>query len=171
MLLYGKYYRNQRRKCQEELNEILAVGGVDKRPALGYTEGRKGRCDKRLARISYCCKTKALKPSLGRVAVSAFYSDRHSPVKNVKGQCNRHDHHLLCRGVANRLPFCAAPGAENRHHCQNTPKNRKSQSKPTPEFAPRRRTGRRFRRFHSAPADGSCRRCPERGLGFPCRRR
>ena len=47
------------------------------------------------------------------MAVSAFYSDRHGPVKNVKGQCNWHDHHLPSMGgVANRLPFCAAPGAE-----------------------------------------------------------
>lgn len=31
------------------MNEILMIGSVDKRLALGYTEYRKGRCDKRLA--------------------------------------------------------------------------------------------------------------------------
>ena len=154
------------------MNEILMIGSVDKWPALGYTEYRKGRCDKRLARVSLSYKAKALKPSLCRVAVSAFYSDRHGPVKNVKGQCNWHDHHLPSMGgVANRLPFCAAPGAENRHHCQNTPKIRKSQSKPTPESVPRRRTGRRFHRFRNAPADGSFHQCPGHGPGFPCRPR
>ena len=69
---------------------------------------RKGHCDKRLARVSLSYKAKALKPSLGRVAVSAFYSDRHSPIQDVKGQCNRHGLTPLPGGVANRLPLCSA---------------------------------------------------------------
>ncbi|MCI7639389.1 MAG: hypothetical protein MSS60_06145 [Clostridiales bacterium] len=32
------------------MNEILMIGGVDKRGALGCAEGRNGRWDKRLAR-------------------------------------------------------------------------------------------------------------------------
>ena len=47
--LYGKYYKNLGGKCQEKMNEILMIGSVDKRLALGYTEYREGRCDKRLA--------------------------------------------------------------------------------------------------------------------------
>ena len=42
------------------------------------------------------------------MAVLACYPDRHSPVQDVKGQCNRHDHHPLSGGVANRLPLCSA---------------------------------------------------------------
>jgi len=36
-------------------------------------------------------KLKPMNPSLGRVAGSTFYSDRHCPKENMKRQCNRHD--------------------------------------------------------------------------------
>ena len=44
------------------------------------------------------------KPSLGRVAVSACYTDRDSPVEDMKGQCNRHHNTPFrrCDGTA----FC-----------------------------------------------------------------
>ena len=48
-----------------------------------------------------------MKPSLGRVAVSAFYPDRHCPAKNMEGQCNRHTSSPLIAGVNNRLPLCS----------------------------------------------------------------
>ena len=50
-------------------------GGVDKAAKSRYNKYRKGRCDKRLAQYQEIKKT--LKPSLGRVAVSAFYDNRY----------------------------------------------------------------------------------------------
>ena len=39
-------------------------------------------------------KLKRLEPSLGRVAVLLFYSDRHGVDPHMKGQCNWHLLHL-----------------------------------------------------------------------------
>ena len=41
IFLYRKYYKNHGGKCQEKMNEILKISGVDKRPCLGYTKHRK----------------------------------------------------------------------------------------------------------------------------------
>ena len=43
------------------------------------------------------------------MAVFAFYPDRHSPIKDMERQCNRHMSHPLSGGVANRLPYLAMP--------------------------------------------------------------
>ena len=40
------------------------------------------------------------KPSLGRVAVLLFYSDRHGKSEDMQRQNNRHRRHLLSEGVA-----------------------------------------------------------------------
>lgn len=43
------------------------------------------------------------KPSLGRVAVLLFYSDRHGKSEDMQRQNNRHRRHLLSEGVAPEL--------------------------------------------------------------------
>ena len=43
------------------------------------------------------------------MAVSAFYSDSHGYVTNVKGQSNRHNTAPPFGDVPNRLPYMAAP--------------------------------------------------------------
>ena len=48
------------------------------------------------------------KPSPARVAVSAFYSNRHSPMQDVKSQCNWHLVTPFRGYVTNRLPLCSA---------------------------------------------------------------
>ena len=70
------------------------------------------RCQKRLRPIQIS-KRLAEKPSLGRVAVSAFYGDRDRQKQDVKGQCNRHGSTSFrrCDGTApvawQRLPLRA----------------------------------------------------------------
>ena len=58
-----------------------------------------------------------MKPSLGRVAVSAFYPDRNCPVQDMERQCNWHNLTPFSGGVANRLPSRSAQplagGAKN----------------------------------------------------------
>jgi len=48
-------------------------------------------------------------PSLGRVAVVAFYSNCDGKTKHMDRYSNRHKHHLLSKMMANRIRYSSAP--------------------------------------------------------------
>ena len=50
---------------------------------------------------------KLKQPSLGRVAVVAFYNDRYGEPSDV--QCNSHTHHFLSKMMVNRLRYSSVP--------------------------------------------------------------
>ena len=55
------------------------------------------------------------KPSLGRVAVSAFDTNRDGEPKNMERQCDRHQNHLLSEVRQNRLSLCWSLGVHKNH--------------------------------------------------------
>lgn len=74
---------------------------LDKGIKSAYNRNRKGRCRSAVSPVVLRkAKSHHKKPSLGRVAVFAYYPNRHSPVPDVKSQCNRHKRTPLSGGVA-----------------------------------------------------------------------
>ena len=65
------------------------VDSLDKVNGTAYNVYIKGVAEKRL-RPRLLFQFMQPKPSLARVAVSAFYRDRDGIPKHMKGQCNRH---------------------------------------------------------------------------------
>lgn len=61
--------------------------------------------DKRFAQVDSFLFRK--KPSLGRVAVSAFHTDRNGIIPNMYRQCNRHSAHPLSGVSLTAYPFKA----------------------------------------------------------------
>ena len=92
---------------KKSMKNPCSKAGIDKSHFIRYNEHRERALRQAVCPVSiYFILWK--KPSLGRVAVSAFYSDRYCPFQNMERQCNWHDHHPLLGGVANRLPLCSA---------------------------------------------------------------
>ena len=70
-----------------------------------YNTQEKSMADKRFAQVDSFLFRK--KPSLGRVAVSAFHTDRNGIIPNMYRQCNRHSAHPLSGVSLTAYPFKA----------------------------------------------------------------
>ena len=112
----GRGARPNKEPCSP--SDALLAAGLDRESGGRYNKNRKRRCRKAAPPDYWFIKIE--KPSLGRVAVSAFYGDGDRVFPYMKRQCNRHDNTSFRRCGGTAFLRLATPALTGKAHFTKT---------------------------------------------------